>query len=77
MNYDFEDYRKPRPEPPGWVEWRVPPPLGLDYIFKIILFLIGIPFVLFGSIYTPIGFLINLIIVDYFIYIGYKARGLL
>lgn len=76
MNYEINDYRK-KPEPPGWLEWRVPSELGLDYIIKIFLFLFGIPFMLFGTVFTPFGMLVNIVIIDYFIYLGYKSKGLL
>tara|TARA_B100000123_G_scaffold256638_1_gene219937 strand:- start:374 stop:604 length:231 start_codon:yes stop_codon:yes gene_type:complete len=76
MNYEFNDFRN-KPEPPSWTNWQVPKELGWDYIVKMFLFLFGIPFLLFGAVFTPVGMLVNVIIIDYFIYISYRARGLL
>ena len=76
MNYEYEVYRK-KPEPPSWTEWQVPKELGWDYIFKVFLALFGIPFFLFGTIFTPAGMLLNLFFIDYILYISYRARGLL
>ena len=76
MNYEFNDFRN-KPEPPSSTNWQVPKELGWDYIVKMFLFLFGIPFLLFGAVFTPVGMLVNVIIIDYFIYISYRARGLL
>lgn len=76
MNYEYNDFRN-KPEPPSWLEWQVPNELGFDYIFKMLLFLFGIPFLLFGAVFTPAGMLINVFVIDYFIYIGYKSKGML
>ena len=76
MDWEVKDFGK-KPPTPGWIEWQVPSELGLDYVFKLFLFLFGIPFMLFGTVFTPFGMLINVIIIDYFIYLGYKSKGLL
>ena len=76
MDWEVKDFRK-KPPTPGWFEWRVPKELGFDYILKIFLFLYAIPFLLFGAVFTPFGMLINVVIIDYFIYLGYKSKGLL
>ena len=60
----------------SWISWTVPPILAFDYILKIAFFTVGLPG-LFGVIITTFGFLFNFLIIDFFVYSGYKARGLL
>ena len=70
------EYQDFRPKPPkkdlgSWPFWSSPPELALDYIVKILLFLFLVPS-LFGMSFTPMGLLINFLLVDFIIYTQYK-----
>ena len=68
MNYEFEDYRKPKKLNLGpWLTYRVPSIFVMDYIIKMFLWLWLLPF-LVGFAVTPLGLLLNTIIFDYIYY---------
>ena len=67
MNYEFNDFRNKRTS--SWTNWK-PKELGWDYIVKMFLFLFGI--LLFGA---AICWNVNVIIIDYFIYILIEQGG--
>ena len=72
MNYEVNDFRKPKPPiVEGFPFWIVPKGLVFDYVFKLLIFIIVIPF-LFGVILQPLGLFFNFILVDYFIYQQYR-----
>ena len=58
----------------NWPTWSVPTGMLPDYFFKLIFVFWFIP-ALFGMMFTPLGFFLNFLIVDYIIYIGYKMKG--
>ena len=66
MNYEFEDYRKPKKEPElgPWTSYRVPRKFCFDYIVKFLLYLWILPWA-FGIQLTVIGLLFNTVIYDY------------
>jgi hypothetical protein len=60
----------------SWIMWTVPEQLALDYVFKLALFLIIIPF-LFGLHFTKLGLIVNIVLIDIIMYASYKKRKLL
>ena len=74
MRYEFEDYRpKKKPEDVGpWLTWAWPRKLVGSYLWRIMFWTILVPLVLFGTILTPLGFLLQLVVIDYFTYLQYK-----
>lgn len=68
---EMHNPRPPKNNLGSWPFWSSPPHLAFDYIFKIALFLIGIP-MLFGVAFTPMGLLFNYLLIDYLIYTQYK-----
>jgi len=73
MIHEFHDYR---PEPPkkelgSWPFWASPEHLAFDYVLKIGIVLILMP-MLFGVKFTPIGYFLNFLLVDFLIYLQYK-----
>ena len=64
--------RPPRkPNLGNWPFWSSPPELALDYVLKIAVFLIILPS-LFGVAFTPMGLLINYLLIDFLLYLQYK-----
>ena len=74
MNWEGYDYRpkKNRPDPGPWLTWIWPRELAFTYIWRILFWTVLVPLILFGAILTPIGFAIQLIVIDYFSYLQYK-----
>ena len=64
MNFEFEDYRKKGP-PPSFTEWT--PVKPLKYCMGQTFCLFILPF-LFGFSLTPVGLLINVVLIDYIFY---------
>lgn len=60
----------------SWLTWTVPEQLALDYVFKLALFLIIIPF-FFGLHFTKLGLVVNIVLIDVIMYLSYKKRELL
>ena len=72
MNYEFKDFRNKEPyNPPKWSEWQPERPLA--YIITIFLFIVGLPY-LFGYILTPLGTLLNVVFIDWWLYMKEQAR---
>ena len=72
-NYEFEDYRNPnKPKLGSWPFWIVPEFYALSYLIRLAIFIVVIPY-LFGVMLTPMGLLLNFLIIDYFIYRGIKT----
>ena len=72
-NFEFEDYREPqKPKLGAWPFWTVPEFYALSYLIRLAIFIIVMPY-LFGVVLTPVGLLINFLLVDYFIYRGIKT----
>lgn len=72
-NYEFEDYRNPnKPKLGSWPFWIVPEFYALSYLIRLAIFIVVIPY-LFGVMLTPVGLLLNFLLIDYFIYRGIKT----
>ena len=72
MNYEYEDFRNKKPyTPPKWLDWQ--PDYPLRYLLSIVFFILGLPY-LFGYMLTPTGALMQLLAVDYWMYIREQAR---
>ena len=74
MQWEVEDFRK-KPPTPSWTEWQVPKHKGFDYNWKIGFWCFLFPFVLFGGIFAPPTLLMQVVLLDYFIYTAYKNEG--
>ena len=73
MQYEFEDYRKKNPKDPGpWLTWAWPRELVGTYLWRIMFWTVLVPVVIFGYILSPIGFLLQLLVIDFFTYLQYK-----
>jgi len=70
MRVEMDDYRKPKPAP-SWLDWK--PISPATYILKMIGFLFLLPFI-FGFAFSPLGLLMNCILVDYILYHGAITR---
>ncbi len=75
MHYDYEDYRPkpPKPDLGPWLTYSVPEYFAIDYILKMFFILFLLPY-LFGFVFTVMGFFLNTIFVDYFLYWSYKRK---
>ena len=71
IKHEMQDNRTPRPEP-GWWSWQ--PQRANFYLFRLIFFAFMLPF-LFGWMITPIGALLNVMIIDYILYRGSLLTG--
>ena len=74
MNYEYEDYRnkKPLKDPGPWLTWVVPESLALRYLFRILVWIYVVPFLLLGIQVTSLGLIIQFLVVDYVSYLQYK-----
>jgi hypothetical protein len=74
MNFEVEDYRKKKPlkDPGSWLTWTVPESLALRYLFRIVVWIYVVPFLLLGIQVTSLGLLIQFLVVDYVSYLQYK-----
>lgn len=71
MNYEFNDFRNKDPyDPPKWSRWQ--PDNPLKYLLTIVFFLIGLPF-LFGYLLTPLGTVMQLLFIDWWLYLKEQA----
>ena len=78
-NYEFEDYREQPPydDPGPWLGWGVPEKFIFRYVFRLIFWIVLIPFILFGVMLSPLGMLIQLLAIDYICYMQYKLTNML
>ena len=78
MDYEFEDFRKKPPlkDPGPWLTWTVPESLAFRYLFRVVIWLYLIPFVLLGIQVTAIGILIQFLVIDYVSYLQYKKMNI-
>jgi hypothetical protein len=78
MNFEVEDYRKKKPlkDPGPWLAWTVPESLAFRYLFRIVLWLYVVPFLLLGMQVTSLGLLIQFLVVDYVSYLQYKNTNI-
>ena len=74
MNFEVHDYRKKKPlqDPGPWMTWAVPENLALRYLFRIVVWIYVVPFLLLGIQVTSLGLLIQFLVVDYVSYLQYK-----
>ena len=73
MHYEFEDYRIKNIKDPGpWLTWAVPNELVMKYLFRLLLWMFFLPWVLFGGTLAPLGILLQFLVVDYFSWLKYK-----
>jgi hypothetical protein len=54
--------------------WEVPEELAFNYLIKICLIMVGLPY-LFGLVFTPIGALLNFFLIDWVIFRSYQNHG--
>ena len=71
MDWEVHDFRK-KPPIPSWVEWRYPKDQAAWILWRIFFWTTVVPFALFGSILSPLVFLIQLIVIDYVTYLQWK-----
>ena len=72
MNYEYKDFRNKKSyTPPKWLDWQ--PDYPLRYLLSIVFFILGLPY-MFGYMLTPTGALMQLLAVDYWMYIREQAR---
>ena len=72
MNWEAYDYRPKKPKPPDpWLKWKVPSEQALSYIWNLFMFIFLIPTML-GFALTPIGIAIQVLVIDYFLWVKYK-----
>ena len=64
MNYEFNDYRR-KPPPPTFTEWT--PASPFRYCMGQIFLLFVLPWLL-GFSFSPLGLLMNVVLVDYIFY---------
>ena len=64
MNYEFKDYR-PKRNPPSFTEWT--PVNPVKYCVGQVFLLFVLPWLL-GVALTPMGLLINVVLVDFIFY---------
>ena len=78
MNYEFEDFRPKDPKDPGpWSTWIVPTEFVGTYLWRLTFWCLLLPLILFGSILTPAGFFLQILVIDYFSWLKLKQTGLL
>ena len=68
MNFEFEDYR-PKSPPPSYAEWTPINPVRYWLILILLL-----PFLL-GFSFSPMGLLMNVVLLDYIFYRNALRRG--
>jgi len=72
LDWEAYDYRrKPPKQPQPWLKWQVPAEQALRYISNIFMFTFLVPFIL-GFALTPIGIAIQIVVIDYFLWVKYK-----
>jgi len=78
MMWEVEDFREKKPlqDPGPWLTWIVPENLALRYIFRIALWIYVIPFLLLGFNLTPLGVLVQFLVIDYVSYLQYKKMNI-
>lgn len=74
MNWEVEDYRpkKPLQDPGPWLTWAWPKDMVGKMIFRLLFWTIALPFLLFGAVLSPVGFLLQIVVIDYFTWLQYK-----
>ena len=74
MDWEAYDYRPKKPKQPDpWLKWQVPSEQALSYIWNLFMFIFLIPTML-GFVLTPIGIAIQVLVIDYFLWVKYKCQ---
>ena len=78
MNFEVENYRKKKPlkDPGPWLTWTIPESLAIRYLFRIVVWIYVVPFLLLGIQVTSLGLLIQFLVVDYVSYLQYKNTNI-
>jgi hypothetical protein len=72
MNWEAYDYRPKKPkQPQPYLKWQVPADQARSYIWNVFMFIFLIPAIL-GFALTPIGIAIQVLVIDYFLWVKYK-----
>ena len=71
MDWEVQDFRKKKPIP-TWTQWVWPRELVGTYLWRIMFWLILVPTIMFGYILSPVGLLLQLLVIDYFSYLQWK-----
>ena len=78
MQWEFEDFRPKDAKAPGpWSTWIVPAEFVGTYLWRLTFWCLLLPLILFGSILTPAGFFLQILVIDYFSWLKLKQTGLL
>lgn len=73
MNYEFEDYRKPKkPDLGPWPFWQVPEHFVIGYMIRVLMLLVILPW-LFNYSLTPMGIFFTFVVFDYITYRGFRV----
>jgi len=77
MNYEWEDYRPPKPpkDPGPWLTWTLEQEHVIPYFVRMFLWMYFIPVLLFGLYLTPVGYLFQLLILDWFTWVQLKQKN--
>ena len=73
MNWEVQDFRPKKPVP-SWAEWIWPRDMAMFILWRLFFWTVIIPFVLFGALLTPLGLLIQILVIDYFTYLQWKNQ---
>lgn len=74
MDWEAYDYRPNKPkQPQPWLKWQVPADQAFSYIWNLFMFIFLVPFIL-GFALTPIGIALQIVVLDYFLWLRYKIN---
>ena len=73
MDWEVEDFRPKKPIP-SWTEWIWPTDMAMFMLWRLFFWTVIIPFVLFSAVLTPVGLLIQILVIDYFTYLQWKNQ---
>jgi hypothetical protein len=73
MDWEVQDFRPKKPIP-SWTEWVWPKDMAMFMLWRLFFWAIVIPFILFGAVLTPVGLLIQILVIDYFTYLQWKNQ---
>jgi len=74
MIHEYEDFRprKPLQDPGPWLQWAWPTNIVGKMLFRLVFWTLILPLILFGGVLTPVGVLLQLVVIDYFSWVQYK-----
>ena len=73
MDWEVQDFR-PKEPIPTWTKWCWLRDQALFILWRVFFWTVIIPFVLFGAVLSPLGFLIQLVVIDYITYKQWVAN---